>query len=331
MTEASYRTDITTFFVPIEEKKVSRKIRINYSTFGMIQPGRSYTLSGDSAYHFAFNGKYHDDNIYGKDNSYDYGKRFYDPRLGRFFSMDPIFKEYPELSTYQFGSNSPISGIDIEGSEYYYSADGTLLGKVGTSTEVMLVNAESVKQAQQTLSSKTPDASILNKASTDLGMTNQQLNTKAMLSTIRKSEGHGTETPYDQKYGVKNHMKGDISKQKHPPVHHGHSPAGAYQITLSTWNHETKALKLNGYMSQENQDKIATAIVTKYAGPQLSSGDIDGAIKNLNGQWSSLPGGKDEYYGNDEAKAVFKQYVSQILTSKAKEINAKKTPTTPAK
>lgn len=32
--------------------------------------------------------------------------------------MDPLHGKYPELTTYQFASNSPISGIDLDGKEY---------------------------------------------------------------------------------------------------------------------------------------------------------------------------------------------------------------------
>jgi hypothetical protein len=37
--------------------------------------------------------------------------------VGRFLSVDPIAKEYPELTPYQFASNSPIAHIDLDGLE----------------------------------------------------------------------------------------------------------------------------------------------------------------------------------------------------------------------
>ena len=43
--------------------------------------------------------------------------RVYDPRVGRFLSVDPITKQYPELTPYQFASNTPIWAIDIDGAE----------------------------------------------------------------------------------------------------------------------------------------------------------------------------------------------------------------------
>jgi hypothetical protein len=43
--------------------------------------------------------------------------RIYDPRLGRFLSVDPITRRYPELTPYQFANNTPIQAIDLDGLE----------------------------------------------------------------------------------------------------------------------------------------------------------------------------------------------------------------------
>jgi hypothetical protein len=45
--------------------------------------------------------------------------RIYDTRLGRFLTVDPLTKSYPELTPYQFASNTPIQGIDLDGLEIY--------------------------------------------------------------------------------------------------------------------------------------------------------------------------------------------------------------------
>ena len=39
----------------------------------------------------------------------------------RFLSVDPIGREYPELTPYQFGSNRPIDGVDLDGLEWIAS------------------------------------------------------------------------------------------------------------------------------------------------------------------------------------------------------------------
>jgi len=81
-----------------------------------------------SEYRYSFNGKEDVKEIEGQQ---DYGFRIYDKRLGRFKSVDPLTKKYPYLTPYQFASNSPISGIDLDGLEYYYAADGKFLGQGG--------------------------------------------------------------------------------------------------------------------------------------------------------------------------------------------------------
>jgi RHS repeat-associated protein len=81
----------------------------------MIMPNRSYSAS--SGYRFGFDGKENDNEVKGEGNQQDYGMRIYDPRVGRFLSVDPISKKYPELTPYQFASNSPIANVDIDGLE----------------------------------------------------------------------------------------------------------------------------------------------------------------------------------------------------------------------
>jgi RHS repeat-associated protein len=80
----------------------------------MLQPGRSYSAGG---YRYGFNGKENDNEVKGEGSQQDYGMRIYDPRLGKFISLDPLTKTYPSLTPYQFASNSPIKCIDIDGME----------------------------------------------------------------------------------------------------------------------------------------------------------------------------------------------------------------------
>jgi RHS repeat-associated protein len=54
------------------------------------------------AYRFHFNGKETDNEVYGEGNVYDFGARVYDPRLGRWMSVDPV-------------ANCPLILIDPDG------------------------------------------------------------------------------------------------------------------------------------------------------------------------------------------------------------------------
>jgi RHS repeat-associated protein len=86
----------------------------DYYPFGMLQPGRSNNASG---YRFGFNGKENDNEVKGEGEQQDYGMRFYDPRLGRFLSVDPLSKSFPWYTPYQFAGNKPIIAVDLDGEE----------------------------------------------------------------------------------------------------------------------------------------------------------------------------------------------------------------------
>lgn len=71
----------------------------------------------DNGYRFGFNGQMKDDNLKGPGNSLDFTFRTYDPRLGRFLSLDPLSESYPWYTPYQFAGNTPIMAVDLEGGE----------------------------------------------------------------------------------------------------------------------------------------------------------------------------------------------------------------------
>lgn len=77
--------------------------------------GRKFSAG---SYRYGFNGKENDNEVKGEGNQQDYGFRIYDPRLVRFLSVDPLTGKYPELTPYQFASNCPIAGIDLDGLEF---------------------------------------------------------------------------------------------------------------------------------------------------------------------------------------------------------------------
>jgi RHS repeat-associated protein len=88
----------------------------DYYPFGSQMPGRDTTFAAN-LYRYGFNGKENDNEVKGVGDQQDYGKRIYDPRVGRFLSVDPITNKYPELTPYQFASNTPLQAIDLDGLE----------------------------------------------------------------------------------------------------------------------------------------------------------------------------------------------------------------------
>jgi len=77
-------------------------------------PGRKFN-SGD--YRFGFNGMERDDELKGEGNSYDFGARMYDNRIGRWLSVDPLSHKFPDRSPFIGIGNNPIVYIDPDGKE----------------------------------------------------------------------------------------------------------------------------------------------------------------------------------------------------------------------
>ena len=97
----------------------------------MLMPGRKYSVANTN-YRYGFNGKENDNEVKGQGNELDYGMRIYDSRLGRFLSVDPITKDFPWYTPYQFAGNTPIQAIDLDGEEEkHYSLT---LNKNGSAT-----------------------------------------------------------------------------------------------------------------------------------------------------------------------------------------------------
>ncbi len=70
-------------------------------------------------YRYGFNGVEKDDEIKGSGNSLTFTFRIYDPRLGRFLSVDPLAQYYPYSTPYAFAENDVIRAVDLEGLEKY--------------------------------------------------------------------------------------------------------------------------------------------------------------------------------------------------------------------
>jgi RHS repeat-associated protein len=99
----------------------------DYYAFGSEMPTRTYSMYND--YRYGFNGKEQDTESTWGDDIYDYGFRIYNPKIGKFLSVDPLSKEYPWYTPYQFAANKPIIAIDKDGAEALFSISLDLLKK----------------------------------------------------------------------------------------------------------------------------------------------------------------------------------------------------------
>jgi len=83
--------------------------RTDYFPFGMEISSR--TTNSDN-YRFGYNGMESDDETKGSGNSYTTEFRQYDPRIGRWLSLDPLMAQFPWQSPYCAFDNNPIVNVD---------------------------------------------------------------------------------------------------------------------------------------------------------------------------------------------------------------------------
>ncbi|TSJ46564.1 LamG-like jellyroll fold domain-containing protein [Fluviicola chungangensis] len=93
----------------------------DYSPFGVQLHNRDLELTPASGsitpYRYGFQNQEMDDEIKGAGNSLNYEFRMHDPRIGRFFAIDPLASKYPHNSVYAFSENVVIDHVELEGLE----------------------------------------------------------------------------------------------------------------------------------------------------------------------------------------------------------------------
>src|ERR1035437_4255527 len=119
--------------------------------------GRNFTAA--NGYRYGFNGKEKDDEVKGNGNSYDFGSRIYDPRLGRWLSVDPLAQKYPAISPYVFCLNNPMRYIDMDGKwagdvNVIIVLDGSGEGTTLKQGDWTIIHANSTEQAIAIMGSK---------------------------------------------------------------------------------------------------------------------------------------------------------------------------------
>ena len=115
----------------------------------MLLPNRH---GNSSDYRYGFNGMELDNELKGEGNSYDFGARMYDSRIGRWFSTDPI-KQH-DVSPYNYVNGDPIRFYDPDGN---YQRDGHFYTVYLVALSIGLPSDLSLKLA---LAAEGPDTEI---------------------------------------------------------------------------------------------------------------------------------------------------------------------------
>ena len=106
----------TTYYYYLKDHQGNNRVVLS-SSGTVMETNHYYPLGGifasSSVQPYKYNGK-ELDTANGL-NWYDYGARNYDAVLGRFTTQDRFAEKYSSLSPYQYGANSPVNTIDING------------------------------------------------------------------------------------------------------------------------------------------------------------------------------------------------------------------------
>lgn len=266
-------------------------------------PNRSY--SATNSYRYGFNGKENDNEVKGEGNEQDYGMRVYDPRLGRFLSIDPLSAKYPWYTPYQFAGNMPIKAVDLDGLEPYCP---------GFSTEILLAQSSGKEKEYLERKSNEGKATLAVLAvATDVFVTKGWI-----TKTLLMSEG----------FGVLYHNKANSpeqTKERGREMLHAAQDIGGGNVLGEFVNagriliNEAKVLynfgsKALGEMGEEAMAQQFGTIKPKGKGSSLSTSE---GIRKPDG----IPAGTtinstDKLY---EAKVGFQNYSGDITNEVAKD------------
>jgi muramidase (phage lysozyme) len=186
-----------------------------------------------------------------------------------------------------------------------YKKDGSHLGNDGVSDHKVYTADAVTKNAEGKVVSAENKKEIK-------GLTNEELNVRGFLTTIRQTENAGNEPlGYNAQYGGgtftdKTYNEAPQEYADHPREiinawGQNSSAAGAYQFIGTFWNEKD--------FSPSTQDHAAVGkLEYRKALGDVQAGNISNAVSKLKKEWTSLP-----LFNASQIKTLFKSNISREL------------------
>ncbi len=155
---------------------------LDYYPFGSLMPDRNYN---DPDYRYGYGSMEKDDELKSKSGtSYDFGARFYDPRCGRWMSLDPLAAKYPGLSPYHHSADNPILFSDRDGQEFKLMNSDEALA-------YLLNGGRAISPDERAALNFTPDLRIMNQYTAGrVGRVNRFLqNARGAINSVSPTMG----------------------------------------------------------------------------------------------------------------------------------------------
>ena len=234
---------------------------------------------------YLFNAKEFDEET----GMYYYGARYYEPRISIWMSIDPMQEKTPNYSSYCYTLNNPIIFIDFYGLETsspgdVYSSDGRYLRNDGKNDSKVYV----VPISKIVIKGGTKKWAIKDQKEVK-GMTTEELNLRASLSTLKQTEAGRKNNPLDyntwnngDNFTNKSYAESPENYNTHPGTNpnSGGSAAGAYQFL--------KRFYKEADFSPQNQDKAAVKNMTSSSYSAALSGNMKDFKETTKARWVSL-------------------------------------------
>ena len=259
---------------------------------------------------YLFNAKEFDEET----GMYYYGARYYEPRISIWMSIDPMQEKTPNYSSYCYTLNNPIIFIDFYGLETsspgdVYSSDGRYLKNDGKKDSKVYV----VPISKIVIKGGTKKWAIKDQKEVK-GMTTEELNLRASLSTLKQTEAGRKNNPLDyntwnngDNFTNKSYAESPENYKTHPGTNpnSGGSAAGAYQFL--------KRFYKEADFSPQNQDKAAVKNMTSSSYSAALSGNMKDFKETTKARWVSL-----EHWTVGQLNNVFLKYRAMELSGHSK-------------
>jgi hypothetical protein len=295
----TYKESPINFLGSYTKKGVARKMRINYSTFGMEMPGRKWQGTSDK-YRYSHNSHEREDAIFEGAQSAEYW--MYDSRIGRRWERDPVVK--PWESPYAAFSNNPIvfadpKGLDAE-SRAHKKANkiGGEVRKIGDGKyEVVevkskeITNADGSKGCEVDMTFHQFKDNIFDKIGHAIGRAGHSLDNWVNSfkgGAMRGREGEGNEWVKSFKMGI--------------------------NIGYSFGGHTSKT-QFGIYSTEENNAGVFTSVEKSVA---IKTNPKKGMLATITGADFTITGfisisSENDFSGNEESKVSIKPYTAGKL------------------
>jgi len=263
---------------------------------------------------FTFTGKERD----AETGYYYHGARFNSSDIG-WLSVDPMSDKYPSLTPYNYCAWNPIKLVDPAGREFgdIYNLRGVHIGNDGVDdNKVYLLHTDKNIQlttAQSKFAVKF--TGFVTDVTAETGLTNDELNLRASLSTLKQAEAGKSNPPLDYNSWNNNVNFTEDSYENNPQAYAKHpgllqqnkgnliirsSAAGAYQFLKRYYTQKD--------FSPQSQDREAVNLMTYNGYEAALSGNMSDFISNNNNNWTSL-----NHWSSGDLQKVFNSYRAKEL------------------